>query len=369
MATKRDYYEVLGVSRSASVEEVKRAFRRLAFECHPDRNPDDGAAERFKEVNEAYEVLSDPEKRAAYDRFGHRGTGGLGGQGFEDFGGFGDIFDAFFSGAATARRTPRRGSDVHASAAIAFEEAVFGCEREIEVTRTESCSLCHGSRCEPGSTPLTCPHCNGSGQVRHVQRSIFGQFVNVSVCPRCGGEGQVIIRPCPQCRGQGKERKERRIAVRIPPGVDTGSQVRLSGEGDAGTRGGPPGNLYLKVEVRRHKVFRREGDNILYHLPLNFAQAALGEEVEVPTVEGPVKLKIPPGTQSGKVFALRGKGVPHLRGVGRGDQLVRVVVVTPQTLDEEQKRLLRELARSLGRASLPSEDKGFFERLKDALGG
>jgi len=369
MATKRDYYEVLGVPRSASEEEIKRAFRRLAFECHPDHNSDGGAEERFKEVNEAYEVLSDPEKRAAYDRFGHRGTGGLGGQGFEGFGGFGDIFDAFFSGAMTARRTPRRGSDVHATVAIAFEEAVSGCEREVEVTRTENCSLCHGSGCEPGSTPSTCPICNGTGQVRRIQRSVFGQFVSVGVCERCGGEGQIISRPCLQCRGQGKERRERRIVVRIPAGVDTGSQVRLSGEGDAGLRGGPPGNLYFKVEVRRHKVFRREGDDILYDLPLNFAQAALGEEMDVPTVDGPVRLKIPPGTQSGKVFALRGKGVLHLRGVGRGDQLVRVVVVTPQALDEEQRRLLRELARSLGQASLPSEDKGFFERLKDALGG
>jgi len=374
MATKRDYYEVLGVDRSASDEEIKRAFRKLAFKYHPDRNREDGAEEKFKEINEAYEVLSDPEKRASYDRWGHVGAEGFGrgfGRGFGDFDifrGFGDIFDAFFGGTATAtRRGPQRGADLRYDLTISFEEAVFGCEKEIEVRRIENCSRCHGVGSAPGSQPSRCPECNGTGQVRRVQRSAFGRFVNVTTCSRCRGDGRIITDPCPQCRGTGQEERTRRIVVDIPAGVDDGSQIRLSGEGNAGSRGGSPGNLYVALSVREHPLFKRRGDNILYDLPINFAQAALGDEVEVPTVDSPVILKIPPGTQSGKIFRLKEKGVPRLRGGGRGDQLVMIHVVTPESLNEEQRRLFKQLAKTLGQATMPKEQKGLFHKLKDVF--
>jgi len=371
MATKRDYYDVLGVSRDASEEEIKKAFRRLAFRYHPDRNKDGGAEERFKEINEAFEVLSDPAKRSAYDRFGHMGSQGFGARGFEgfDFGGFGDIFDAFFGGVSgTARRHgPQRGSDLKYNLSISFEEAVFGTERELEVVRTESCSLCRGSRAAPGTQPTRCPQCHGSGQVRRTQFSIFGQFVNVITCERCGGEGRIITNPCPQCKGSGSERRTRRVTIKVPAGVGSGSQIRLSGEGAAGVRGGPPGNLYVALKVGEHKLFRREGYDILYDLPINIAQAALGDEVEVPTVDGRVRLKIPSGTQTGRTFCLKEKGVPRLHNGGRGDQLVTIRVVTPRSLDENQKKLFQELARTLGRE--PAEDKGFLGKIKDAFGG
>ncbi len=370
MAAKRDYYEVLGLDRSASAEEIKRAFRKLAFQHHPDRNKADGAEERFKELNEAYEVLSDPEKRANYDRFRHVGEGF--GRGFEDFDifrGFGDIFDSFFGGATTAaRRGPQQGADLRYSLSISFEEAVFGCEREIEVERIENCSQCHGVGSEPGSQPSRCPQCNGTGQLRRVQRSIFGRFVNVTPCDRCGGDGRIITHPCHHCRGSGKERRQRRISVRIPAGVDDGSQIRLSGEGNAGSWGAGAGNLYIALSVEEHPFFQRRGDDIIYDLPINFAQAALGAEVEVPTVDSPVTLKIPPGTQMGKLFRLKEKGVPHLRGGGRGDQVVIAHVITPTSLDERQRRLFQELAESLGEASMPEGEKGFLHRIRDAFG-
>jgi len=369
MATKRDYYEVLGVDRSASEAEIKRAFRKLAFQYHPDRNREDGAEEKFKEVNEAFEVLSDPERRASYDRFGHIGEGF--GPGFADsdiFRGFGDIFDAFFGGATTAtRRGPQRGSDLRYGLPISFEEAVFGCEKEIKIERIETCSLCHGVGSKPGIQPSRCAECNGTGQVRRMQRSIFGRFVNVITCPRCGGDGRLITDPCPQCRGSGKEQKRRRIAVRVPAGVDDGFQIRISGEGNAGTRGGGSGDLYIVLSVKEHPFFKRHDDDILYDLAINFAQAALGDEVEVPTVDSPFSLKIPPGTQMGKFFRLKGKGVPHLRGGGRGDQIVMVHVVTPHSLDEHQQALFEELAKTLGATSMPKEQKGFFQRIKDAF--
>ncbi|MFQ5925264.1 MAG: molecular chaperone DnaJ [Dehalococcoidia bacterium] len=371
MATKRDYYDVLGLDRSASEQDIKRAFRKLAFQYHPDRNKEDGVEERFKEINEAYEVLSDTEKRATYDRFGHVGEGvGQGFEGFDIFRGFGDIFDAFFGGATTATgRGPQVGTDLRYGLTISFEEAVFGCEREIEIRRTENCSLCHGVGSEPGSQPSRCPECNGTGQVRRVQRSVFGRFVNVTTCDRCGGDGRIVTNPCHQCRGWGKEEKERRIALNIPAGVDDGSQIRLSGEGNAGTWGGGSGNLYVSLSVQEHPFFKRRGDDILYDLPINFAQAALGDAVEVPTVDSPVTLKIPQGTQTGRIFRLREKGVPHLRGGGRGDQLVMVHVITPQSLDEEQRSLVKELAKTLGKATMPKGEKGFFQRIKDVFDG
>ena len=352
MTVKRDYYEVLGIARDATDEEIKKAFRKLAFKHHPDHNHDDGADERFKELNEAYEVLADADKRAAYDRFGHGGAEGWFGQGFEGFGfgGLGDIFDAFFGGATTAtRRAQRRGADLHSGITITFEEAAFGCRKEVTVSRTERCFLCQGTGSKPGSQPSRCPGCNGRGQVRRVQQSIFGRFTNITICPQCHGEGRVITEPCPQCRGKSKEKLKRRLAVEIPAGVDEGTQIRLNGEGDVGERGGSSGDLYITVTVLPHQLFKRDGNNILYELPINFAQAALGAEVAVPTLYGEIRLKVPAGSQTGKFFCFRGKGIPHLHRGGRGDQMVRLLVVTPEKLNKEQRRLFNELANSLDR--------------------
>ena len=353
MPAKRDYYEVLGIGENATNEDIKRAFRKLAFQYHPDRNPNDGAEEKFKEVNEAYEVLSDPDKRAAYDRFGHGATDSVFGRGFEgfNFGGFGDIFDAFFGGATTAtRQAPQPGADLHHKLNITFEEAAFGCEKEIKISRTENCSMCQGVGAKPGSQPSRCPDCDGTGQVRRVQQSLFGRFTNITSCSRCHGEGRVITEPCPQCRGTGKEKHKRNKPVITPAGVYDGIQIRLTGEGDAGTRGGPPGDLYINLSVRQHEFFQRDEDDILYELPINFAQAALGTEVEVPTLDGNTKLKIPAGSQTGAVFKLKGQGVPHLRRNGRGDQLVTLLVVTPRSLNKKQRQLFKELDDNLGPA-------------------
>jgi len=353
MPTKRDYYEVLGIDRNATDEEIKRAFRKLAFQYHPDHNRNDGAEEKFKEVNEAYEMLSDPDKRAAYDRFGHGGAEEVFGRGFEgfNFGGFGDIFDAFFGGATTAtRQAPQPGADLRYRFTITFEEAAFGCEKELNIVRTENCSLCQGIGCKPGSQPSRCPNCNGTGQVHRVQQSIFGRFTSTTTCSQCHGEGRIITEPCPQCRGTGKEKRQRSILVKIPAGVDGGTQIRLTGEGGTGTRGGSSGNLYVTLSVRPHQFFTRDGDNILYELPINFAQAALGVEVEVPTLDGEVKLKIPAGCQTGKVFQLKNQGIPHLHRSGRGDQLVTLRVVTPDKLTKKQHQLFQELANSLSPA-------------------
>ena len=356
MPTKRDYYEVLGIPRNATDEEIKRAFRKLAFKYHPDHNRDDNAGEKFKEVNEAFEVLSDPDKRAAYNRFGHGGAEAFFGRGFEgfDFTGFGDIFDAFFGGVTTAtRQAPQRGADLHYNTTITFEDAALGCEKEINILRTENCSLCQGIGCKPGSQPTRCPSCNGNGQVRRVQQSIFGRFTNITTCPQCHGEGRIITEPCPQCRGTGKKKRQRSISVKIPAGVDEDSQIRLRGEGQAGTRGGPSGNLYITLAIEQHEFFKRDGDNIIYELPINFAQAALGTEVEVPTLDGKTKLKLPPGSQTGKVFRLKNKGIPHLHRRGRGDQLVTLLVVTPDSLTKKQRQLFQELADTLGPAKSP----------------
>jgi len=353
MPVKRDYYEVLDIARNATDEEIKKAFRKLAFKYHPDHNREDGAEEKFKEVNEAYEVLSDPDKRAAYDRFGHSGAEGFFGRGFEgfNFGGFGDIFDAFFGRATTAtRQAPQRGTDLHYGITINFEETAFGCEKEINISRTENCSLCQGVGSKPGSQLSRCPNCNGTGQVRRTQQSIFGRFTNITTCPQCHGEGRIITEPCPQCRSTGKEKRQRSILVKIPAGVESGSQIRIRGEGDAGTRGGPSGNLYITLSVEQHEFFTRDGDNVLYELPVNFAQAALGAEVEVPALDGEVKLKIPAGSQTGKVFRLKNEGIPHLHRGGRGDQLVTLLVVTPESLTEKQRQLFQELANNLGPA-------------------
>jgi len=374
MSRKRDYYEVLGVSRTASQEEIKKAFRRLARQYHPDVNKDPGAEEIFKEINEAYEVLSDPEKRARYDRFGHAGINGTGG--FPDFSGFGfggldEIFEDFFGfgmGTRRARQRPRRGADLRYDLTIEFEEAVFGCEKELEVPRDEICPHCRGTGAEPGTQPVRCPQCHGTGEVRRVQQTILGSFVSVTTCPRCGGTGEVVNTPCTHCRGRKVVRVTRRISVKIPPGVDDGTRIRLAGEGEPGEYGGPPGNLYVVLNVKPHPYFRRQNNDIILELGINVAQAALGDEVEVPTLDGPVKLSIPPGTQTGQVFRLRGKGVPYLRRNGRGDQLVIINVQIPTRLTERQRELFLELSKTLGREVIPQREKGFFDKLRDVLG-
>ena len=367
MPAKRDYYEILGVDRNATDEEIKKAFRKLAFKHHPDHNQEDGAEDKFKEVNEAYQVLSDSEKRSAYDRFGHGGGESLFGRGFEgfNFGGFGDIFDAFFGGGATAtRQAPERGSDLHYRVTISFDEAAFGSGKEIKLSRTENCSLCQGIGAKPGTQPVRCTNCNGAGQVQRVQQSIFGRFTNITTCPKCHGEGKIVTEPCPQCQGSGRERLQRDIRVTIPAGVDDGSQIRLRGEGEAGTRGGPPGNLYVTLSVKPHEFFIRENDDIIYELPINIAQAALGAELEIPTLGSKTKLKIPAGSQTGKTFRLKGYGISHLRGNGRGDQLVNLFVVTPEKLTDKQRKLFQELADSLNSENVSEKGKGFLKKFR-----
>lgn len=355
MAVKRDYYEVLGIARDASAEEIKKAFRKLAFQYHPDRNKDAGASDKFKEINEAYEVLSDADKRSAYDRFGHDAANGQNpfGRGFEgfDMGGFGDIFEAFFGGSGNARRqTVRQGADLRYRVSLTFEEAALGIEKELEISRTEVCEICHGTRSEPGSNPQRCPSCDGTGEIRRVQRSLFGQFVNTAVCSQCSGEGSIVTDPCKNCKGSGYTKQKRKVSVKIPAGVDNNNVVRLSSEGHAGQRGGPAGNLLVEVVVARHEYFEREGDNVIYELPINFAQAALGVDLEVPTLYGPQKMKIPSGSQNGRVFRLKGTGIPHLRSFGKGDELVVLRVETPEKLTKEQKKLFEELAKSFGKS-------------------
>ena len=287
MTVKKDYYEVLGIDRNASAEDIKKAFRKLAFECHPDHNHEDDANAKFKEINEAYEVLADSEKRSAYDRFGHAGIDGLSGHGFEDFSfsGFGDIFEAFFGGVdTTSRRGPKRGNDLHSEITITLEEAAIGCKKEINISRTEKCSLCQGSGSKPDSQPSKCPTCNGSGRISRVQQSIFGRFTNVITCSHCLGEGRIITETCTKCRGTGWQKCKHNISLEIPAGIDNNNEIRLSNEGDIGERGGPSGNLYVTVKVLTHHSFQRDGTSILYKLPINFAQAALGTEVDVPTL-------------------------------------------------------------------------------------
>lgn len=369
MSVKRDYYEVLGVPRSATEDDIKKAFRRLARQYHPDVNKATEAEGMFREANEAYEVLSDSQRRAAYDQFGHRVPAGNFGQtNFEGFGGLGDLFETFFGGgvASATRRGPQRGADLRYDLTLTFEEAVFGATREIEIPRWETCTNCSGNGAQPGSTPTRCPNCGGSGEIRRAQQSIFGQFVNVVACDRCRGEGRIITDPCPECRGQGRVKTTRKLEIKIPAGVDNDTQMRVTGEGEAGQRGGPRGNLLVAFHVRPHAIFERDGTDIHVAMPLTFSQAALGDEVEVPTVEGTTSLKIPAGTQSGRRFRLKSKGVPVLEGNGRGDEYVTVTLVTPTDLSARERELFRELAH-LEKEAGKHGDKSFFERLKDAV--
>jgi molecular chaperone DnaJ len=377
MNGKRDYYEVLGVGRSASKDEIKKAYRRLAREYHPDVSKEPEAEAKFKEVNEAYEILSDEKKRGIYDRLGHAGLSGSGGgfSGF-DFGGFRDPFEIFeevfggfgFGTSRRARHGPRRGADLRYEMILDFEDAVFGTEREIEVPRQETCNACNGSGVEPGTTPIRCPECNGTGEIRRQT----GFFINIGTCPRCRGRGEIITSPCQECQGQGRVVKTRHLSVKVPAGVDNGTQIRLSGEGESGVNGGPPGNLYVVIRVKSHTYFHRLEDTIHLELAINITQAALGDEVEVPTLDGKEMMKIPAGTQTGDTIRLRGKGVPRLRRDGtntnRGDQVVTIQVRTPTNLSKEQRDLLLELGKTLDREVVPQREKSIFDRVRDALG-
>jgi molecular chaperone DnaJ len=366
MATERDYYTVLGVERTASDAEIKRAFRRLAQQWHPDVNTDDGAAERFKEINEAYQVLSDPQRRQTYDMFGRAGLGDDGEPGFgAGFGGFGDIFDAFFGGTASGARRgrPQAGSDLRYDLRITFEEAVSGTEKEIEFPVLGRCETCSGSGAKPGTSATTCPQCNGRGEIRSVRQTMLGQMVNVSACPRCGGEGRIIDEPCETCRGDGRTERRQTLRVTIPPGIDEGHQIRLSNEGEMGPRGGPAGSLYVAVHVTPHPSLRREGTELIYEADVSIAQAALGAKIRVPTVEGDEEVEIKAGTQPGTEIRLRGRGVPHLRRAGsRGDLHVFVNVVVPAKLTKRQRELLAEFAAEAGE-SVSQGGGGIREKL------
>jgi molecular chaperone DnaJ len=371
--TDRDYYEVLGVGRDASGDDLKGAFRRLARQYHPDVNNSPDAEERFKEINEAYAVLSDADRRAAYDRYGHAGVRGAGGATdfTVDFSDFADIFGEFFGfgrAAGQSRNVPRRGADLQYRMEISFEDAVFGIDKEIEITRDEVCERCNGNQAEPGTSPIRCTTCDGRGEVRQARQTILGSMVQVTTCPSCNGTGKTIESPCKDCSGRGLERRTRKKVVTVPAGVDNGNQIRLAGEGQPGINGGPNGNLYIIINVKSHRYFRRRERDILLDLEVNVAQATLGADVPVPTIDGDATLKIPSGTQPGKVLRMRGKGVPHLRGNGRGDQLVMVNVNVPKNLTTEQVQIFEELAASLGSEVRPQE-RGFLDWLKETISG
>lgn len=373
MSTKRDYYEVLGVDRNVDDQALKKAYRKLAMKYHPDRNPDNkGAEEKFKEVNEAYEVLSDAEKRRRYDQFGHDGVNGQFGGGSQGFGGgfggfediFGDIFGDVFGGQRTRRRGPERGQDIKQRVTISFEDAAFGKKIEIKLNRTEECSECHGSGAKAGTGKKTCPTCNGTGEVRTVQRTPFGNIQSSRTCSTCNGEGEIIETPCPKCHGKGHTRKVKTIEVDIPAGIDDGQMIKLSGQGEIGKKGGPRGDLYIVVSIKEHPLFTREGFDVYFEMPITFVQATLGDEIEVPTIDGKVKYTIPEGTQSGTTFRLRDKGIPRLRGNSRGDQYIKITVEIPKKLNEKQKDILREFAKECGE-EVHEKKKSFGQKLEN----
>ena len=379
MADKRDYYEVLGVSKGASDDEIKKAFRKKAKQYHPDLNPGDKTAEaNFKEVNEAYAILSDSEKRSRYDQFGHAGTdenfgaGGYGG-GFDMD--FGDIFSSFFGGGASpfgssrsaGRNAPKRGRDLQHSISISFEEAAKGVERTLNISRYENCTSCNGSGAKSASDIQTCSACHGTGQVRTQQRTPFGVFQSTTVCSACGGKGQTIKNPCPDCSGKGQTRQTRKISIKVPAGIDNGQTITLRGEGDHGTKGGPKGDLYINVAVKPHPLFKRNGFDVNCDIPITFVEAALGAELDVPTLYGKAKLEIPEGTQSGAVFKLKQKGIPYLRGNGQGDQYVKVIVEVPKHLNDKQRELLKSFGETIGVSNF-QQKKSFLDKVKKNLG-
>ena len=370
---KRDYYEVLGVPRNASEDDLKSAFRNLARKYHPDVSDDPQSEEKFKEINEAYAVLSDREKRAAYDRFGHAGVNT---QGMPDFTNIdlSDILEGIFGfggfggmGGRRVRNAPQRGADLSSRIKLTFEEAAFGVEKEIQITRDEKCHTCSGSGAKPGTSPKTCPNCNGQGEVRQVHQTLLGSMVQVVTCPRCNGRGEVIETPCPTCNGRGLERKSVNKKVSIPAGVSSGIQIRLAGEGQPGINGGPNGNFYLEIDVEKHNFFRRKGDDILLDLDINIAQAVLGDQIRIPTLNGDVDLRIPPGTQPGRMFRLRDRGIPHLHGSGTGDELVTVSIQIPNRLTADQRELFEQLAQTMD-PDIKIQEQSFFDKLRDVFG-
>ena len=375
---KRDYYEVLGVEKGASAEEIKKAYRKMAMKYHPDRNPGDKEAEeKFKEAGEAYEVLSDDDKRSRYDQYGHQGVdpnfnpgfGGFGG-GFGGFGDFGDIFGDIFGGGSGSRATqnaPRRGENVASYLELTFEEAAFGVEKEVSAQRIENCERCSGTGSADGVVEK-CSRCGGSGQIRSVQNFMGMQMQSTSSCPQCGGKGKTIKTPCNTCKGKGKVRRTHRVKVKVPAGVDSEQTVRVRGEGCVGSNGGPNGDLLVQIGIKRHKIFQRDGVDVLCEVPITFTQAALGAEIEVPTLDGKINYTIPEGTQTGTVFTLREKGIPYVNARSRrGDQLITVVVETPTKLTREQKELLQKLDETLDGNASPRR-KGFFDTVKDFFG-
>jgi len=374
---KRDYYDVLGVDKGASKDEIKKSYRKLARKYHPDVNKEEGAAEKFKEAKEAYEVLSDDQKKAQYDQFGHAGAQGQGfggfggGGGAQDFGGFSDIFDMFFGGGGRSRdpNAPQQGDDLQYTLILDFEEAIFGKETDIEVPKEEECDTCHGSGAKPGTKVDTCSHCHGSGQLNQEQNTPFGRVVNRRVCHYCNGTGKIIPEKCETCGGAGTVNRKKKIHIDIPAGIDEGQQIRVAGKGDPGKNGGPAGDLFVVIRVRKHDFFVREGDHIFCELPLTFAQAALGDEIEVPTVHGKVKLRIPAGTQAGKTFRLKGKGAPNVHGRGQGDQHIKVKVMTPTNLSDKQKDLLRQFNELGGNESTDEQEDNIFQRFRKAFKG
>lgn len=378
MAEKRDYYEVLGISKGASEEEIKKAYKKLARKYHPDMNPGDKEAEeKFKEINEANVVLSDPEKKARYDQYGFAGVdpnygagagGGAYGVGGFDFGDLGDIFGSFFGGGfgggvRANPNVPTRGESLRTSVNISFEEAAFGCEKEVSIDRVEQCPDCRGSGCAKGTTAEVCPDCRGSGVIQQRRQTPLGYMSTSAPCQRCGGRGKIIHQPCPTCGGKSMVRRRKTIKVTIPAGIDNGQTISLRGQGNAGRNGGPAGDLLIVVSVRPHEIFRREGTSVLCEAPITFTQAALGAELEIPTIDGKVKYTIPEGTQSGTTFRLKGKGIPGLNGRSRGDQYVTVNIETPRNLNREQKEALRKFSELLGEKNY-EEHKGFFGKFK-----
>jgi len=369
--SKRDYYEVLNISKDATKDEIKKAYRNMAKKYHPDLNPDDDEAEqKLKEINEAYEVLSDSDKKTMYDRFGHAGVDGQAGGYGQGFGGFGDIFDDIFDafGGGSRKSGPRRGVDLRYDLYIEFEDAYFGAEKEIKVNKMESCSNCEGSGVKPGSSKETCHKCNGAGEVRYAQNTPFGQFVRVGTCDECNGTGEIIKEKCSVCHGTGKESKTKKIKVKIPAGVKTGSIISIKGEGEAGEKGGPSGDLFIYISVNNHKIFERVENDIYCEIPISFPEATLGAEIIVPTLEGKEKYNIPEGTQTGTKFKLKNKGFPNVRGYGSGDLIFKVEVQVPKKLTQKQKDLLLDFAEESG-DKLNHGKKGFFDKMKDAFGG